>query len=303
MTDPTLTANANPIRTRIVGMFLAAMAGFLWGSMSVAAQFLMQTGTFPVNDLVSMRLLGAGLMLLLWEAAVSRSPVVRLFLENWKPLLVYGCGMLVIQWTFFKSIEVSNAATAALMVTFGPLFVTGWTAFSENRAVTLKEWICIGLAATSVVLIVTKGDFDAVDMSFEGAFWGIMSSAAGSFCTIQPRQVMKRVPVGVVVAVGMIVGGGLLTLIDPPAVTAIDWTVETTLLYGYVALFGTVGAFCCYLQSLKYVPAPTTSLLGNFEPLSALVLGILFLGLSFGPAELLGTGLIFVMVGILATRK
>lgn len=303
MTDPTLTANANPIRTRIVGMFLAAMAGFLWGSMSVAAQFLMQTGTFPVNDLVSMRLLGAGLMLLLWEAAVSRSPVVRLFLENWKPLLVYGCGMLVIQWTFFKSIEVSNAATAALMVTFGPLFVTGWTAFSENRAVTLKEWICIGLAAASVVLIVTKGDFDAVDMSFEGAFWGIMSSAAGSFCTIQPRQVMKRVPVGVVVAVGMIVGGGLLTLIDPPAVTAIDWTVETTLLYGYVALFGTVGAFCCYLQSLKYVPAPTTSLLGNFEPLSALVLGILFLGLSFGPAELLGTALIVVMVGILATRK
>lgn len=303
MTDPTLTANANPIRTRIVGMFLAAMAGFLWGSMSVAAQFLMQTGTFPVNDLVSMRLLGAGLMLLLWEAAVSRSPVVRLFLENWKPLLVYGCGMLVIQWTFFKSIEVSNAATAALMVTFGPLFVTGWTAFSENRAVTLKEWICIGLAAASVVLIVTKGDFDAVDMSFEGAFWGIMSSAAGSFCTIQPRQVMKRVPVGVVVAVGMIVGGGLLTLIDPPAVTAIDWTVETTLLYGYVALFGTVGAFCCYLQSLKYVPAPTTSLLGNFEPLSALVLGILFLGLSFGPAELLDTALIFVMVGILATRK
>ena len=62
---------------------------------------------------------------------------------------------------------------------------------------------------------------------------------------------MKRVPVGVVVAVGMILGGGLLTLIDPPAVTAIDWTVETTLLYGYVALFGTVGAFCCYLQSLK----------------------------------------------------
>ncbi len=179
MTDPTLTAN--PIRTRIFGMFLAAMAGFLWGSMSVAAQFLMQSGTFPVNDLVSMRLLGAGLMLLLWEAAVSRRPVVRLFLENWKPLLVYGCGMLVIQWTFFKSIQVSNAATAALMVTFGPLFVTGWTAFSEKRAVTLKEWICIGLAAAGVVLIVTKGDFDAVDMSFEGAFWGIMSSAAGSF--------------------------------------------------------------------------------------------------------------------------
>ncbi len=190
MTDPTLTAN--PIRTRIFGMFLAAMAGFLWGSMSVAAQFLMQSGTFPVNDLVSMRLLGAGLMLLLWEAAVSRSPVVRLFLENWKPLLVYGCGMLVIQWTFFKSIEVSNAATAALMVTFGPLFVTGWTAFSEKRAITLKEWVCIGLAAAGVVLIVTKGDFDAVDMSFEGAFWGIMSSAVGSFCTIQPRQVVNN---------------------------------------------------------------------------------------------------------------
>lgn len=297
------TLSTHSYRSQLFGMFLAAMAGFFWGSMSVAAQFLMQAGTFPVNDLVSLRLLGAGAILIVWEGFVSRRPIVRLVRENWRPLLIYGIGMLAIQWTFFKSIAVSNAATATLMVTFGPLFVTAWTAFAEKRPITAKEWLCIGLAAAGVVLITTKGDFDAVDMSFEGAFWGILSAAAGSFCTVQPREVMKRVPVGVVVASGMIVGGGLLALMAPPAVLSIDWTLETSLLYFYVAAFGTVGAFCCYLKSLHYVSAPVTSLLGNFEPLSALVLGIAFLNLSFGTAEMLGVALIFVMVGVLATRK
>ena len=100
----------------------------------------------------------------------------------------------------------------------------------------------------------------------------------------------------------MTIGGGLLAVADPPAVTTLSWTLESTLLYGYIALFGTVGAFCCYLKSLEYIPAPTTALLGSFEPLTALLLGTLWLGLVFGPLEWLGAVLILVMVAVLARR-
>lgn len=296
------TNHPAPNRRIAFGMLLAAAAGFLWGSMSVAAQFLMQNGTFPVNDLVSLRLLGAGLMLLAWEAFVLRGRMFGLVKTYAAPLLVYGIGMLAIQWTFFKSINVSNAATATLMVAFGPLFVTGWTAFTEGRAIRAKEWLALALAASGVFLIVTKGNFNTLDMSFEGALWGLASSAAGAFCTVQPKKILPYVPVGLLVGIGMTVGGGLLCLIDPPAVLTADWTPLSMLLYIYIALFGTVGAFCCYLKSLEFIPAPTTALLGSFEPLSALLLGTLLLGLAFGPMELLGAALILTMVAVLAKR-
>lgn len=281
-------------------MLLAAAAGVLWGSMSVAAQHLMQTGAFIVNDLVSFRMLGAGIVLLLWEALSLRGRFFALIRRFAAPFLVYGIGMLCIQWTFFEAISVSNAATAALMVTFGPLFVTGWTAFSERRSIRPREWLAIALAAAGVVLIVTKGDFSSLDMNAMGAFWGILSSASGAFCTVQPRRILPYIPVGLLVGIGMTIGGGLLTIIDPPNLGEIRWTLESALLYGYIALFGTVGAFCCYLKSLEFIPAPTTALLGSFEPLSALFLGTLLLGISFGPMELLGAALILTMVAVLA---
>lgn len=283
-------------------MTLAATAGFFWGSMGVAAQFLMQTGTFAVNDLVSMRLLGAGLVLLCWELARLRDRALPILKRFALPLVVYGLGMLGIQWTFFKAIDVSNAATATLMVAFGPLFVTSWTAFVERRAIRPLEWLAMAMAACGVTLVVTKGDFDALDMSWQGALWGLASSACGAFCTVQPKKILPHVPVGLLVGVGMTVGGGILALISPPALGSMHWTLEGILLYAYIALIGTVGAFCCYLKSLEYIPAPMTALLGSFEPLSALVLGTLLLGLAFGPLEWLGAALILAMVCVLALQ-
>lgn len=69
-----------------------------------------------------------------------------------------------------------------------------------------------------------------------------------------------------------------------------------------MAAFGTVGAFCCYLKSLQYVPAPVTVLLNSFEPLTAVVLGVILLGLVLSTAEIIGICLIFGMVAVLASK-
>lgn len=287
----------------LTGVTLASLAGFFWGSMGIAAQYLMQQCAFDVMDLVSLRLAGAGVLLLAFMKLRGEEIVAPLLRDKcWVSILIYGLGMLGIQLTFFLSIAASNAATAALMVTTGSLFVTVWTAFSERRAITGREWICLALAIIGVGLIVTKGRLDVLDFSISGCLWGITSAVCGAFCTIQPRAILRRVPVGVVVGWGMTIGGFALSAICPPDVLAIDWTPVTTSLYLYIAVFGTVAAFCCYLGSLRYVPAPVTSLLAAFEPLSAVVLGVLLLGLSLNAIEVTGIGLIFVMVFLLSRR-
>ncbi len=292
-------------RKQLLGIVLAALAGFFWGSMSIAAQFLMENCGFGAVDLTTLRLAGAGLLLLTYTGLVKRSNIFAPLhkRKNLFDITVYGLGLLVIQLTFFLSIECSNAATAALMVTTGPLFVIAWTAFAEKRRVLKVEWLALLLATGGVALIVTKGRLDTVDLSIEGAFWGILSAAAGAFCTIQPKAVMQRVPIDVLVGWGMTIGGAVLWDFSPADLFSMVWSPTSGILYFYIVAFGTVGAFCCYLKSLEYVPAPVTALLNSFEPLSAVVLGVTLLGLVLNAAEIIGIVLIFCMVATLALRR
>ena len=52
----------------LIGVVLAATAGVFWGSMGIAAEYLMRAFNFAALDLVSLRLLGAGVLLLSFEA-------------------------------------------------------------------------------------------------------------------------------------------------------------------------------------------------------------------------------------------
>lgn len=247
----------------------------------------------------------ASSFLLALEALVLREDILAPFRDkkDRRDLLFYALGMLGIQLTFFLSIRDANAATAALTVTTGPLFVTGWTAYAEHRAITKEEWISVALAMAGVSLLVTKGDFSTLDFSPAGVLWGIASAACGAFCTVQPGRMLSRLSVGVVVGWGMTLGGAILCIADPPDVAAVEWNFVTTALYFYIAAVGTVAAFWCYLRSLAYISAPTTAFLANFEPLTAVVLGVLLLGLTLNAAELVGITLLAVMVFRLTRAK
>ena len=247
----------------------------------------------------------ASSFLLALEALVLREDILAPFRDkkDRRDLLFYALGMLGIQLTFFLSIRDANAATAALTVTTGPLFVTGWTAFAEHRAITKEEWISIVLAMAGVSLLVTKGDSSTLDFSPAGVLWGIASAACGAFCTVQPKRMLSHLSVDVVVGWGMTLGGAILCLVNPPDVAAVEWNLVTTGLYFYIAAVGTVAAFWCYLRSLAYISAPTTALLANFEPLTAVVLGVLLLGLTLNAAELVGIALLAVMVFRLTRAK
>ena len=101
----------------MIGILLASAAGVFWGSMSIAAQYLMEAVSFDAIDLASLRLAGAGVLLLALEALVLREDVLAPFRDrkDRRDIVFYALGMLGIQLTFFLSIRDANAATAALM--------------------------------------------------------------------------------------------------------------------------------------------------------------------------------------------
>lgn len=245
------------------GIGLAIAAAVFWGSMGVCAQYLFQQCSFTPLDLVSMRLVLAGLILLIMERVVFGRNIISP-LRNAKTtvgILVAGLLILVSQLTFMLSVAASNAGTAAIVLTLVPLICACWLSLTEKRPLTIREGICFVLAASGVFLIVTKGNFTSLDFSFEGVLWGLASAVFSAAYSIQPRKLIIKVGVGPVVGFGMLFGGLVASVMNPPWTMNVQWTALSISAFTYVVLIGTVVVFWCYLSSLKYVSAVIVGLM------------------------------------------
>ena len=180
------------------GIVLASGAGLCWGCMSVAAQYLFTDLGFSPEDLVSLRLLASGALLIAIDFLLNpRNVVAPVFRrENLPAVLLYGAGVLSGQYTFFLSIAHTNAGTAAILIGTQPLMILLWLAFHDGRHITPREGFCLLLALFGVGCLVTKGDLSSLDFSAAGVVFGLLSAASGAFSTIQPRNVLRRIGAG-----------------------------------------------------------------------------------------------------------
>ncbi|MFU0842602.1 MAG: hypothetical protein ACFWTZ_08375 [Burkholderia sp.] len=283
------------------GFLLAAAAGFCWGSMGVAVQAMMTQSSLTPLDLVCLRTVGAGLLLTLFTLLVDRAGVKTLLTDRRLifDTALYGVLVFCSHLAFFESIRASSAAMAAVIIMVSPLFVIFWTALRTRKPVSRSEAAAFVLALAGTVLIITKGRFDFSEMSIAGALWGLLCAVLSAATVVQPINALKREGSAVLVGWGMLFSGGLSMLFHP--VTAIDaaWTPELIGGVAYIAAVGTALAFVLYMQSLKYVAPAVTSILVCFEPLSAVLLSVLLLGMSFNAAEVIGGLMIFAMVFVL----
>lgn len=287
------------------GITLASTAGICWGSMGVAAQYLMAECRFTVLDLTSIRLLGAGILLVLLDIFWNRTKHIKAVFEkeNFKDIVIYGFALLCSQSTFFLSIFSSNAATATIMVLTSPLFIIAYLAIVHHRRIKVLEMVSLLLALIGVLLIITKGNWDTMDFSIAGVGWGLASAMLGAVGTIQPGRVVRRLTVFPVIGWAMTFSGAAACLYNNPLETNVLWNTMGIICYLHIVLCGTIVSFCCFLKSMEFIAPPIASMLTCFEPLSAVILSVLLLGATFGPIEAIGAGCILMTVFLLARSK
>ncbi len=287
------------------GIALASTAGICWGSMGVAAQYLMAECRFTVLDLTSIRLLGAGILLVLLDIFWNRTKHIKAVFEkeNFKDIVIYGFALLCSQSTFFLSIFSSNAATATIMVLTSPLFIIAYLAIVHHRRIKVLEMVSLLLALIGVLLIITKGNWDTMDFSIAGVGWGLASAMLGAVGTIQPGRVVRKLTVFPVIGWAMTFSGAAACLYNNPLETNVLWNTMGIICYLHIVLCGTIVSFCCFLKSMEFIAPPIASMLTCFEPLSAVILSVLLLGATFGPIEAIGAGCILMTVFLLARSK
>lgn len=288
------------------GFICAVVAAILFGVGGTFAQFLFENRGINLQWLVGMRLLGGGTILLLFTAARDGHGVLAPLRDRKDAiqLLLFGVlGMLSVQYTYFAAIKESNTATATVLQYTAPAMIAVWMAMRSRRWPSGKEYAAIALAMTGTFFLVTHGDFSTLSISSIALFWGIASAAAAAFNAIQPAGLLHKYSAAYITGWGMLIGGIALSFIHQPWNVEGQFDTTTYLFIAFILLFGSLAAFYLYLKAIRLIGAQYTSLLSCAEPLSAAVLAVWWLGVSFGAMDWLGTLLILITIVLLAKKQ
>ena len=291
---------------RAKGIILVLIAATFWGVSGTVAQYLFHQQGFSTNWLVVTRLIFSGIGLLLFSQFVGKQKIWIVWKnkQDVYRLIIFGIiGMFGVQYTYFAAIEHGNAATATVLQYLAPVIIVCYLCIRTKSLPAKQEVIAIILALFGTFLLVTKGNIHSLSISGSAFIWGILSAFALAFYTLYPGSLLSKWGSLKTVGWGMTIGGIGFSFIHPPWNFQGDWNLTSFLAVVLVVVFGTLIAFFCFMESLKYIHASEASLLACVEPLSAAFLAVVWLHVSFAPAEWIGSFSIIATIFILSTAK
>lgn len=278
------------------GLVCAILGPVCWGVSGNVAEYLFADPEITPHWLVGMRLLGSGILLLSWCLLTQR----RATLSVWRrkstigQLLAFGLlGVLVSQYTYFSAVKASNAPTATIIQYSAPIMIIIYLAFAHRQLPRRVDVISILMAVFGTYLLVTRGHWNSLAISPAGIWWGLGAGVGAALYTLLPQRLLLYFNARIVTGWAMMFAGLLMlpTMFNQtwPTVTLIN--IAGTL---FVTVFGTMGAYLLYIQSLKYLRPTTVGMLGVFEPLTASFVSVIAFGTRFGIAEIIGALLVLM---------
>ena len=289
---------------RLKGILMIIIGSMFWGATGPMMEWLLSETGISASFMLAVRLIIAGTLMLIfihlkgtnvfsiWKQALWRNQL----------LLFSVVGMLGVQMTFAKTIEESNAIVATLLQFLAPILIVIYV------SVTAKRWPpkaqIIGIAGTllGLFLLLTNGSFSSLMVSGSALVWGTILGFTYAFYTLYPARLMQEWGVLVVVAWGLFLSGIEIAAIGRIWSTD-DWQYLTEpiviLMMAGLVILGS-SAFVLYLSSMKYITAVETSVLSSFEPLTATIISVVWLGSIMQVWQAVGMALMLVFVAYLS---
>lgn len=284
------------------GIIYAATAGTAWGITGVVGQFLFGEKGVTPEWLVTWRLLIAGMIMLLYQAAKKKDIwVVWREKADIRRTIIYSVfGMMPVQLSFFVAVRYSNAGTATVLQYLNPMMMMLFFAVTKRILPGKNEILMVVMAIVGVFLIATKGNIHELTLSPLGLFWGLVCALTTCSYSMLPAKLLKKFDVITVCGWGMLLGGIALAVFVRPWSMDIRPDGQVIACMAFLILFGTVLPFCSSLAAMPLIGPIHTNLICSVEPIVAAVLAFVLLGTNFALMEVIGFGLILGTIFVFA---
>ena len=292
-------------KMKLRGMLLASLASSLWAISGISGEILFKKYNFSSDWLVSVRTLISGILLFVIVIFIEKKSVLKP-LKNKKDfigIILFGtAGMYLVQYTYFKTIELSNVSFSTILQFTAPFFIFIYESIKNKKIPAFSTLILLFMTILGVVFIATKGKISSLSVSPEALLLGLISAIMIAFYSIYPKKLLKKYGSIMVVGWGMIVGSVISNIVHPIWKIQGNVNTESIIQVTVVVILGTSVAYLIYIASLNYISSSLAGILTAFEPVLAAILSVIIFRLKFSFVELIGFILVFVSIFILEKR-
>ena len=278
-------------RNLVVDLLLTALAPAIWGSTYiVTSQFLPPDRPFIAALL---RVLPAGIALLLWS---RRFPLRS---EWWKLIITGILNIGAFQALLFIAAYRLPGGLAAVIGAIQPLLVMllAWCVDRQRSPWVAVLSACAGIVGMAMLLLSPQTALDPLGIA--AAFLGAISMALGTWLS---RRWAISLPVIALTGWQLLIGGIVLApialLVDPPLHQV---TLTQAAGYLWLCVAGAMLAYGLWFRGIGRLSPVAVSAMSLLSPVTAVILGWIFLGQKIEGMALVG--LVIVLLSVLSIQR
>lgn len=293
-------------RYEIIGIILTLLGATLWGVSGTSVQFVGNFRNMNLEWLLTMRLITAGLLTVLYGWIRQGSAIFNVF-RNWRDtlgLVIFGVfGMALCQYTYFRSIVIAGAGIATVLQYLAPSMIIIYLLVRYGKRPSTGEIISVILALAGTICLMGNNGFSFESFRSDVLFWGLLSAVGVAVYSVSPVRLLATYGTIPIVGFGMLLSGLVAAALSQQPHSYATWDVWTVVGCFNVVFLGTIVSFNAYLEGVKRIGAVSGSILSSIEPISAAFFGWALLGNQFNWVGILGMAMIIATVIIIALEK
>ena len=293
-------------RYEIIGIILTLLGATLWGVSGTSVQFVGNFRNMNLEWLLTMRLITAGLLTVLYGWIRQGNAIFNVF-RNWRDtlgLVIFGVfGMALCQYTYFRSIVIAGAGIATVLQYLAPSMIIIYLLMRYGKRPSTGEIISVILALVGTICLMENNGFSFESFRSDVLFWGLLSAVGVAVYSVSPVRLLATYGTIPIVGFGMLLSGLVAAALFQQPHSYATWDVWTVVGCFNVVFLGTIVSFNAYLEGVKRIGAVPGSILSSIEPISAAFFGWALLGNQFNWVGILGMAMIIATVIIIALEK
>ena len=293
-------------RYEIIGIILTLLGATLWGVSGTSVQFIGNFRNMNLEWLLTMRLITAGLLTVLYGWIRQGNAIFNVF-RNWRDtlgLVIFGVfGMALCQYTYFRSIVIAGAGIATVLQYLAPSMIIIYLLMRYGKRPSTGEIISVILALAGTICLMGNNGFSFESFRSDVLFWGLLSAVGVAVYSVSPVRLVATYGTIPIVGFGMLLSGLVAAVLFHQPYSCATWDVWTVVGCFNVVFLGTIVSFNAYLEGVKRIGAVPGSILSSIEPISAAFFGWALLGNQFNWVGILGMAMIIATVIIIALEK
>lgn len=304
---------ARAVPSRLRGYLLALLAAACWATGGLTAKWLFTppssaTVSWPLRPLgivieptvlSGARALSAFVLLAI-VLAIGRPRDLRILGRDVPFLAAFGVfGLALVHFTYFKTISLTNVATAILLEYLAPVLVLFvGVAFMKH---TFTWWLPVGVALSvgGSALVVGAVGTGGLVVSPAGIAWGLSSAVMFAAYSLMGTFAARRFSPYTVLVWGLGFASLFwLLILGPGAVLGAFVDLRTAVAILSMAVVSTIVPFAAFLMALHHIAPTNATVTSTVEPVLAGIGAFLLFGESLAPLQMLGGVMVLAAIAV-----